>query len=335
MHEMENKSHALAAGIFVLVVTALLVAMAVWLGRDSGSSHTYELSTSESVTGLQPQAPVRYKGVAVGKVSHIGFDPDVTGNVVIRLSVDDTTPLSPSTFATLSYQGITGLAFVQLDDSGDAQEKLPPGSSGVPRLPLRNSRLGELTDQAPVLLSKVQTLMDNVNLLLGEQNLKKVGTVLDNTADATGRISEAAANINQLTAQIETTLRQRVDPALAAVPTMTREVTSSLKSVREAADDVARMSRNIDKTADRLNQPDGPLDRLAEGTAALSRVAETFGAATLPRVNRVTEDASRAARQLSRTVNGINDNPQSLIFGSGAVQPGPGEPGFVAPGGTR
>ena len=28
-----------------------------------------------------------------------------------------------------------------------------------------------------------------------------------------------------------------------------------------------RLSRNIDKTADRLNQPDGPLDRLAEGTA--------------------------------------------------------------------
>ena len=47
---------------------------------------------------------------------------------------------------------------------------------------------------------------------------------------------------------------------------------------------------------------------------------------------RVTEDASRAARQLSRTVNGINDNPQSLVFGSGAVQPGPGEPGFAAPG---
>ena len=28
---MENKSHALAAGMFVLVVTALLVALAAWL----------------------------------------------------------------------------------------------------------------------------------------------------------------------------------------------------------------------------------------------------------------------------------------------------------------
>ena len=332
---MENKSHAMAAGTFVLVVTALLIAMAVWLSRESGSSHAYELSTSDSVTGLQPQAPVRYKGVAVGKVTYIGFDPQVPGNVVIRLNVDDTTPLSPSTFATLSYQGITGLAFVQLDDAGEALDPLPAGASSVPRLPLKNSRLGELTDQAPVLLSKVQEALDNINKMLGEQNLKKVSTVLDNTAVATERIGEAAQNVNKLTAQLEATLRLRVDPALAGVPAMTQEVSRSLASVREAADDVARMSTNIDKTADRLNQKDGPLDRLAEGTAALSRVVETFGAATLPRVNRVSEEASRAARQLSRTVNGINDNPQSLIFGSGAVQPGPGEPGFAAPAGAK
>ncbi|MDB5894281.1 MAG: hypothetical protein JWQ88_1812, partial [Rhodoferax sp.] len=30
--------------------------------------------------------------------------------------------------------------------------------------------------------------------------------------------------------------------------------------------------------------------------------------------------------------SGINDNPQSLIFGDGPVQPGPGEQGFVPPG---
>jgi phospholipid/cholesterol/gamma-HCH transport system substrate-binding protein len=329
---MENKAHAMAAGIFVLVVTALLIGLAVWLGRESGSSHTYELSSSDTVTGLQLQAPVRFKGVSVGKVTHIGFDPEVPGNIVIRLSVDDTTPLSPSTFATLSYQGITGLAFVQLDDAGGEPEVLPSGASGVPRLPLKNSRLGELTDQAPVLLSKVQGALDNINLLLNEQNQKKVGTVLDNTALATERIAAIAAHVDELVVRLDGTMRQRVDPALAGVPALTQEMTRSLQAVRTAADDVSRLAGNMDKTADRLNQPDGPLDRLAEGTAALSRVAETFGAATLPRVNRVSEDASRAARQLSRTVNGINDNPQSLIFGSGSVPPGPGEPGFVAPG---
>ena len=35
---MENKSHAMAAGSFVVVVAALLIVMAVWLTRDSGTT---------------------------------------------------------------------------------------------------------------------------------------------------------------------------------------------------------------------------------------------------------------------------------------------------------
>lgn len=332
---MENKAHAMAAGIFVLVVTTLLIALAVWLGRETGSSKLYELTSSESVTGLQPQAPVRFKGVPVGKVTYIGFDPEVPGNVVIRISVDVTTPLSPNSFATLSYQGITGLAFVQLDDvEGQVQQAPPPGASGVPRLPLRASRLGELTDQAPELLAKVQQVLDNLNGTLNERNQQNFGATLANATEATAAIAQAAQNVQRLTAQLDTTLRQRIDPALAGVPALTQEAQRSLQAMREAADQVARLSGNVDALAVRLNEKDGPLDRLAEGTAALSRVAETFGAATLPRVNRVGEDASRVVRQLGRTINNINDNPQSLIFGAGDVPPGPGEPGFVAPGAT-
>ena len=33
---MENKAHAMAAGIFVVLVTALLVGLAAWLTRDTG-----------------------------------------------------------------------------------------------------------------------------------------------------------------------------------------------------------------------------------------------------------------------------------------------------------
>ena len=36
-----------------------------------------------------------------------------------------------------------------------------------------------------------------------------------------------------------------------------------------------------------------------------------------------------------RTATSINENPQALLFGSGAIQPGPGEPGFAAPGAAR
>jgi len=64
----------------------------------------------------------------------------------------------------------------------------------------------------------------------------------------------------------------------------------------------------------------------------LSHAADSFNEATLPRSNRVTEETSRAVRRLGRTASAIGDNPQSLIYGSGPVAPGPGETGFAAPG---
>jgi len=62
-----------------------------------------------------------------------------------------------------------------------------------------------------------------------------------------------------------------------------------------------------------------------------SQAVDSFNNATLPRVNRVADDTSRAVRRLGRAADGISDNPQSLLFGNGGVVAGPGEPGFSAP----
>jgi phospholipid/cholesterol/gamma-HCH transport system substrate-binding protein len=311
---MENKAHAMAAGIFVVAITALLVALAAWLTRDTGERDTYEISTREIVTGLQEQAAVRYRGVDVGKVAAIGFDPKATGNVLMRLEVDRAAPITQDTFATLSFQGVTGLAFVQLDDNGKPAPRLKPEDGHPPRIPLQPGLLSKLTAKGEVILDRVELLTGRMNLLLGDENLKRVSTALDN-------LGTAAADASQLAKRLDSTVATRVGPAMA--------------SVQKSADDVGKAAVDFGKTARRLNEKDGPIDRLAEGTQALSHAADSFNSATLPRINRVTEETSRAVRQLARTANTVNDNPQSLIFGAGALDPGPGEPGFSAPGGGK
>ena len=99
---MENKAHALAAGIFVVAITALLVALAAWLSRDTGDRDIYEISTRETVTGLYSQAQVRYRGVDVGKIAWIGFDPKTPGNVLMRLEVDSEAPVTRTIAASAS-----------------------------------------------------------------------------------------------------------------------------------------------------------------------------------------------------------------------------------------
>jgi len=318
---MENKAHALAAGIFVVAIAALLVALAAWLTRDNGERDLYEISTRETVTGLQSQAPVRYRGVDVGKVAWIGFDSKVPGNVLMRLEVDRDAPVTSDTFATLSYQGVTGLAFVQLDDSGQPAPRLRGDDDHPPRIPLKPGLLSKLTSRGEVILDEVEKVAKSLGEMVGEPNQRRLATALDN-------LGTAAVDTSQLAKRLDATMDKRLDPALA-------EVSTTMRSVKQNADEVGKAAADFGTTARRLNEKDGPMDRLAEGTEALSHAADSFNSATLPRINRVTEDASRAVRQLSRTVNNINDNPQSLIYGSGAIDPGPGEPGFTAPGAAK
>jgi len=318
---MENKAHAMAAGIFVALLTALVLGLAAWLTRDTGVRDVYEISTKETVTGLQEQAPVRFRGVDVGKVSRIGFDPKATGSVLVRMEIDRQTPLTRDTFATLSYQGVTGLAFIQLADEGKPSPRLQPDDEVPPRIPLRPGLLARLEDRGEEILDQVEQVAGRVNRLLGDDNQQRIAAALEN-------IAQAATSTNHLTARLDTTVRQRLDPALA-------EMTLTLRGAQRSVEQVGAAAAQFGQTAQRLNAPGGAIDRIGEGTDALAHAAETFSVTSLPRINRVADDVGRTARSLDRAIDELTDNPQMLIYGGGPVRPGPGEPGFQEPGARR
>src|SRR3972149_10094327 len=102
---MENKAHALAAGLFALLLGAALVAAAFWFGKDDMQYVPFLVTTTTSVAGLKAEAPVRYRGVEVGRVQSIRIEPGVKGDIHIRVGVAEGTPVTRSTFARLGYQG--------------------------------------------------------------------------------------------------------------------------------------------------------------------------------------------------------------------------------------
>lgn len=307
---MENKAHALIAGVFVVVVTALLALLAIWLTRDNVERHLYEMSTSQTISGLQPQAAVRFRGVPVGKVESIGFDQKVKGNVLILVSIDRAAPVTQSTFAAVASQGVTGLGFIQLDDNGESTQRLTPNDDDPPRIPLQPSTLDKLLKQSQTIFVQAEQATTRLNQVLSDENQKAVNVAVTQLAEAAGSINRVAKGL---------------EPTVAALPALTRDSTATLLAVKNASTQVAA-------TAERLNAKGGALDKLTQGGTALAAGIETFSAATLPKLSEVADETARTMRQLRRTVSGVDDNPQSLIFGNGPRQPGPGEPGFSAHG---
>ena len=307
---MENKAHALIAGVFVVVVTALLALLAIWLTRDNVERHLYEMSTSQTISGLQPQAAVRFRGVPVGKVESIGFDQKVKGNVLILVSIDRAAPVTQSTFAAVASQGVTGLGFIQLDDNGESTQRLTPNDDDPPRIPLQPSTLDKLLKQSQTIFVQAEQATARLNQVLSDENQKAVNVAVTQLAEAAGSINRVAKGL---------------EPTVAALPALTRDSGATLLAVKNASTQVAA-------TAERLNAKGGALDKLTQGGTALAAGIETFSAATLPKLSEVADETARTMRQLRRTVSGVDDNPQSLIFGNGPRQPGPGEPGFSANG---
>ena len=149
-----------------------------------------------------------------------------------------------------------------------------------------------------------------LNEVLSDENQKAVNTAVTQLAEAAGSINRVAKGM---------------EPTVAALPALTRDSTATLLAVKNASTQVAA-------TATRLNAKGGALDKLTQGGTALAAGIETFSAATLPKLSEVADETARTMRQLRRTVSGVDDNPQSLIFGNGPRQPGPGEAGFSANG---
>jgi phospholipid/cholesterol/gamma-HCH transport system substrate-binding protein len=325
---MENKSHALAAGAFVLLIAALLVAMVMWLTRDKSDQLNFELVTRDAVSGLQPQAGVRYKGVLVGRVQEIELDPEVKGQIRIQIAVDKHTPVTTSTFATLGFQGVTGLSFIQLDDTGESNQNLATDDDHLARIPLRAGLVSRLTDQGGNLLEKVDLITQNINALINPENQKiLIGSVKD--------IGQAAASINQLAKQADAVLAQQTKAEQLNLPRIAAQTEATLKSIQtsserlgESLDAVRISATEFKRTATRMGEAGGTLDKLEQSSEVMQFTAQSIHSNLMPHINRTAENSVYTLRQLSRIADDVTNSPQLLLWGKEATPPGPGEKGF-------
>jgi len=277
-------------------------------------------------------------------VTSIGFDPDAVGNVLVRLALTDSAPITAATFATLGFQGVTGLAFVQLDDAGNDKTPLDTNELVPARIPMRPSLLSRLSDQGVAIMSGLEQTSERVNQMLTPQNQEQLMATIAGFGEAAASVQKMSGQVQRLTANMDTILNAQLGPQRVNIPRFVDDTTAAIKSLQTTAGGIDQTMAEFRTTAatfttlaERLNARGGAVEQLTEGAQALTQGAralteagQAFNAGTLPRLNRTSDEATRAARQVQRAMGAVSDNPQSLIYGNGPIPPGPGEPGFRA-----
>lgn len=313
---MENRAHALTAGVFVLLLALAGVGALTWFAGGDEQTRDYVVVVSRgNVTGLNPQARVNYRGIKVGKVLAVKLDPDKPSDILIKVRLSATVPVTRGTTAKLGYQGVTGLAHIQLEDSGKDPTPLAGSGDEPPRIALQPSLIDELTGAGGNLVKQADEFLSRANALLGPDNRQRLGNTLDNLERATQQLANATAPLPETVARLQRLLSE---------------------------DNVRRLERSLDgagNAAENAAAALGEWRRLAgELNAVTQQVGAAIGppggngiAAAGPKLNSLANDLAATSRQVDRLLRVLEESPQSVVFGAPAGIPGPGETGFTIP----
>jgi phospholipid/cholesterol/gamma-HCH transport system substrate-binding protein len=308
---METKvSYALVGG-FVLLLGAALIAGVLWLASGGGIHEKptlYLALVGESVAGLNRNAPVKYRGVDVGKVRDIRLDPDNPEQVRLVFAIDRGTPIKEDTEAVLKSQGLTGIAYVELDGGSPASAPLRASAPGeLPVIRTKPSLSARLEDVLTTVLDKLNSTSDNVNKILSDENLASLKSTL----------ADLSAVARTLAAQKGT-----IDAGLA--------------NAARTFDNSARLSAQLGPVVEQVGRSAEALERMSNATALASasagKIVDALGAdmkrftgEALPELERLLGELTVLSASLRRLSEKVEGSPGGLLLGRRPVPPGPGE----------
>lgn len=292
-------------GIFGVAMLILLFWGINFLkGKDIFTlSNTYYTTFSE-VEGMKVSSDVMLKGMKVGSITDIIYDPSVSDKIIVEFTIRSKYKIPDnSTMTTYSAYVIGGKVLV-LDYGNSAtsykdRDTIPsvikPGLVDIATQEFENikNKAGELVDNINLTLASVNNLLsernvDNIGGTLSGLNYivnKDLKGITANLNTVTHTLSENADNINNIISNVNT-------------------FSDSLKSI-----DLPQLINNVNAT-------------IAELNATIAKVNNGDGtAAKLLNDAALYEDLVSASRNLSLLLEDLKANPKRYInisvFGGG------------------
>jgi phospholipid/cholesterol/gamma-HCH transport system substrate-binding protein len=307
---MESKSYAFWTGLFIVTLAIILLLMVFWLSGDTKEYKPYILVSHSSVAGLNESAPVRLRGVQVGKVDGVQFDSKDPSAILIRVSVHKDAPITKGTYAQLSFQGLTGLSGVELSDDGKNPEPLETSPDDPARIEVKPSLMESVTNSGQIFIQRLNDLSARLLEVINE--------------DSARHLQKTFVQLDQSTKTLATILKE-AEPASEKLPVLARQLDEVLQEIKHTVKSVGVIAEHNNERLDRLEP------KIAAVTENLNMASRSFAESTLPSVNQTLLSLQKTAESLDTLVQNLTERPQSILYGRPKLPPGPGEAGFQAP----
>lgn len=307
---MEEKTNYTIVGLAVLILTGALIAVALWLsvGFEQKKHYTYAVYIHEAVSGLSEEAPVKFNGVKVGTVKQIELNPQDPQQVELLLSIEEGTPITTSTSATLISQGITGASYVGLSASSSDLTPLPrePGKP-YPIIPSKPSLFNQLDSVLKEVSENVNKVSVHVQEVFDEENVKNVKKTLANLQKFTEIIAKNNDHINRSIASADIVLHDFSEFS-HQLPEITTELKAGVKKLNNMATVISAAGEHVSKT-------------MEAGKITINKISQQ----TIPPAVSLLRRLDTLAANLEKVSAQMRQNPAVVIRGTTPPPPGPGE----------
>jgi phospholipid/cholesterol/gamma-HCH transport system substrate-binding protein len=308
---MEAKVNYVVVGVFVLALGAALIAGVLWLSSGSAfrrTYDTYQVYMRESVSGLSLDAPVKYRGVEVGRVRRIALAPQDVEQVLLTLDIERGTPVKQDTIAVLRVQGLTGIANIEL--TGGRRDSPPLTAQNGEEYPVIRtgpSLMVRLDTAVTMLLTNLNRTSENLNAVMDKENLQALKRVLADVETLTRTIAARSAAIDRGLISASRALENSAQ-ATGELPRLIEQMQRSAQAVEKMSNEVASAGASATQMLDSTRGD-----------------VRQFTAQTLPDVNSLVTELREMTGSLKRVADELDRNPSVLLFGKPAPKRGPGE----------
>lgn len=300
---MEPKTNYSVVGLTVLLLVAGLIATSLWLsvGFNKKKYKVYAAYFRESVGGINEESQVKFNGVQVGSVLKIQLSPNDPQQVKVLLNIEEDTPITTSTVATLVSQGITGISYLGLTaSSADLTPLTQLPNEPYPIIPTKPSLFNQLDHVIHDVSDNINRVADKLNLLLNDENRYNVKKTLANFRKITEVIIDNKTNIDQ-------TLKN-LSNASVELPKTIQEFKKAMTNLGKMATQVGVAGRKFGATMD-------------SGKAVIHKISQQ----TIPPANQLIHRLNDIAANLQQVSTELKQNPSIIIRGTKPPKSGPGE----------
>jgi phospholipid/cholesterol/gamma-HCH transport system substrate-binding protein len=286
---MESRANYAAIGLFVLVMLMTGLGFLFWLTNAGERTRQADLRVvfSGPVTGLNTGSAVLFNGIKVGEVAELSLDPQDPNTVVAIIRVDRTKPIRTDTRAILSYQGLTGVANLQLEGGSRAAPLLLDSvtDGGIPTIQAEVSPFQDILESARNVLVQADSAMGAI-----DDFIKENGPAFNRTVNNVETFSRALADNSD-----------SIDSALKAITTASEsigQIAADLKGSTARAEEILNAvdPAKVTQVLEDVSQASSRLD------GVLARAEEVANGIDPAEVNAMVTNLRQAASSLDGTI---------------------------------